>query len=80
MENAENSVSEALKFQNVLEAFLQKIHKRFARPTEFPQFRPRARNFIQKCQKLEYSFIYLTVKYLNLDSFIIVEFFNLTFD
>ena len=46
MENAENSVSEALKFQNGLEAFLQKIHKGFAQPTEFPQFRPRARNFI----------------------------------
>ena len=46
MENAENSVSEALKFQNGLEAFLQKIHNGFAQPTEFPQFRPRARNFI----------------------------------
>ena len=33
MENAENSVSEALKFQNGLVAFLQKIHKRFAQPS-----------------------------------------------
>ena len=46
MENAENSVSEALKFQNGLEAFQQNIYKRFAQPTEFPQFRPRARNFM----------------------------------
>ena len=45
MENAENSVSEALKFQNGLEAFLQKIHRRFAQPTEFLQFRPRARYY-----------------------------------
>ena len=45
MENAENSVSEALKFQNGLEAFLQKIPKRFGQPTEFPQFRPRARYY-----------------------------------
>ena len=59
LENAiENNVSEASKFQNDLEAFLQKIHKRLiAHSTEFPQFAspplPTCNcRRIQKCPKI----------------------------